>query len=151
MIYSPPYDNSKSYSPKIPKGIRGAPRFLCGLELGRPHVVPRWAVYVDGKIYYDGSPETRHAQNIALNPHVTVNLESGDHVIILEGTSGPAGKPTAELDGKLVDAYRKKYAQVGYSPQSGQWDNGGLYMFTPRQCIAWTSFTENPTKFTFDE
>jgi hypothetical protein len=126
--------------------------WLCSVRPNRrPHVVPRWAVYVDGKIYYDGSPETRHAQNIALNPHVTVNLESGDHVIILEGTSAPAGKPSAELDSKLVDAYRKKYAQVGYSPESGQWDNGGLFVFTPRQCIAWTSFTENPTKFTFEE
>ena len=28
---------------------------------GRPHVVPRWCVFVEGKIYYDGSPETRHA------------------------------------------------------------------------------------------
>jgi hypothetical protein len=126
--------------------------WLCSVRPdGRPHVVPRWAVYIDGKIYYDGSPETRHAQNIALNPHVSVNLESGDRVIILEGTSTPAGKPTDELDSKLVDAYRRKYAQVGYSPEAHQWDNGGLYMFTTRQCIAWTSFTENPTKFTFEE
>ena len=117
---------------------------------GRPHVVPRWAVYVDGKIFYDGSPETRHAQNIASNPHVSVHLESGDQVIILEGTSIPAGKPDPGLANRLVEAYRKKYAAIGYSPEPQQWDEGGLYVFTPSQCIAWTSFTENPTKFVFE-
>jgi hypothetical protein len=49
-----------------------------------------------------------------------------------------------------VEAYRKKYAAVGYSPEPNQWDEGGLYVFTPSQCIAWTSFTENPTKFIFE-
>jgi Pyridoxamine 5'-phosphate oxidase len=126
--------------------------WLCSVRPdGRPHVIPRWGVYVDGKIYYDGSPETRHNHNIETNPHISVHLESGDHVIILEGTSVPAGKPTAKLGKKLVTAYRKKYAQLGYSPEPHQWDKGGLYAFTPRQCIAWTAFTENPTKFTFDE
>jgi len=117
---------------------------------GRPHVVPRWCVFVDGKIYYDGSPETRHAQNIAANPHISVHLESGDQVIILEGISIPAGKPSAELAKRLVEEYRRKYSQQGYSPEPTQWDEGGLYVFTPRQCIAWTAFTENPTKFTFE-
>ena len=41
---------------------------------GRPHVVPRWAVFMDGKIYYDGSPETRHARNIESNPNITTTF-----------------------------------------------------------------------------
>jgi len=117
---------------------------------GRPHVVPRWAVYLDDKIYYDGSPETRHAQNIEENPHVSVHLESGDQVIILEGTSGPAGKPDSDVAARLVKEYRKKYAAQGYSPEPHQWDQGGLYVFTPHQCIAWTQFTKDPTKFVFE-
>jgi hypothetical protein len=125
--------------------------WLCSVRPdGRPHVVPRWAVYIDGKIYYDGSPETRHAQNIEFNPNISVHLENGDQVVIFEGASIPAVKPTPELDTQLVEAYRKKYAQLGYSPEPHQWDEGGLYVFTPRQCIAWTSFTLNPTKFTFE-
>ena len=34
---------------------------------GRPHVVPRWGAFLDGKLYYDGSPETRHARNLEKN------------------------------------------------------------------------------------
>src|SRR5437879_2492323 len=50
---------------------------------GRPHVVPRWGVFIDNKFYYDGSPETRHARNIMENPYVTLNLESGAKAIIM--------------------------------------------------------------------
>ena len=117
---------------------------------GRPHVVPRWAVFVDGKIYYDGSPETRHSRNIEMNPYISVHLESGVEAIMLEGKSEPAGKPSPELGQKLADAY-KKYKELGYSPEADSWDEGGLYVFTPRQCIAWSKFTEDPTKFIFEE
>jgi hypothetical protein len=117
---------------------------------GRPHVVPRWAVYLDGKIYYDGSPETRHARNIIENPYVTVNLEDGQKAIILEGKTVPAPKPVPLLAERLAKAYRVKYAEEGYAPKPSQWDEGGLYVFTPRQCLAWTIFFENPTKFVFE-
>ncbi len=124
--------------------------WLCSVRPdGRPHCVPRWAVYIDGRIYYDGSPETRHARNIAENPHVALHLESGSQAIILEGKSEPAGVPPADLAQRLAQAYRAKYADQGYAPQADQWDEGGLYVFTPRQCIAWTVFFENPTKFVF--
>ncbi|MBN8582885.1 MAG: pyridoxamine 5'-phosphate oxidase family protein [Anaerolineae bacterium] len=124
--------------------------WMCSVRPNRrPHVVPRWAVYLDGKLYYDGSPETRHARNILENPNTTVNLEDGQKAIILEGTSVPAPKPTPEFAQRLVAAYGK-YAEDGYTPELTQWDEGGLYVFIPRQCLAWTTFFENPTKFIFD-
>jgi len=116
---------------------------------GRPHVVPRWGVFLDNKFYYDGSPETRHARNIMENPHTTLNLESGNEAIILEGTTAPVGKPSSELGKRLAQAYGK-YKAMGYAPKPDSWDEGGLYVFTPRQCIAWSNFTQNPTKFVFE-
>src|SRR6185436_4809025 len=86
--------------------------WLCSVRPdGRPHVIPRWCVYVDGKIYYDGSPETRHAHNIEKNPHVSLHLESGSEVVILEGTAAPARKPSPEFGKKLSQAY-KKYKEM---------------------------------------
>jgi nitroimidazol reductase NimA-like FMN-containing flavoprotein (pyridoxamine 5'-phosphate oxidase superfamily) len=117
---------------------------------GRPHVVPRWAVYVDGKIWYDGSPETRHARNLEKNENVVLHLESGDEVVIVEGRAAPAERPSAALAVKLAAAYAEKYAAHGYSPEPNQWDEGGLFVFTPRTILAWTKFFENPTKFEFD-
>jgi len=126
--------------------------WLCSVRPdGRPHVVPRWGVFIDNKLYYDGSTETRHARNILENPHITLNLESGEKAIIMEGTTRPAEKPTPQFAQTLAAAIGQKYAALGYSPEPNQWDEGGLYVFTPRQCIAWTVFFENPTKFVFEE
>ncbi len=125
--------------------------WLCSVRAdGRPHVVPRWCVFVEGRIYYDGSPETRHARNIEKNPYVSVHLESGSEAIILEGIARAAGKPSPELGKKLSQAY-KKYKEMGYAPKPNAWDEGGLFVFTPRQCIAWSNFTKDPTKFVFEE
>lgn len=126
--------------------------WLCSVRPdGRPHVIPRWGVFVDGKIYYDGSPETRHNRNIEINPHISVHLESGTEAIMLEGTSTVAGKPSPELGKKLSEQYKKKYKTLGYAPEPDSWDEGGLYVFTPHQCIAWSKFNEDPTKFVFED
>jgi hypothetical protein len=126
--------------------------WLCSVRPDRrPHVVPRWAVFLDGKIYYDGSPQTRHSRNIEINPNVSVHLESGTEVIMLEGTAQAAGRPSPEFGKRLSQEYKKKYKELGYAPGPNSWDEGGLFVFTPRQCIAWTKFNEDPTKFLFDE
>ena len=57
---------------------------------GRPHVVPRWGVWLDGRFWYDGAPTTVHARNLAVNPACTLHLESGTEVVIVEGESRPA-------------------------------------------------------------
>jgi nitroimidazol reductase NimA-like FMN-containing flavoprotein (pyridoxamine 5'-phosphate oxidase superfamily) len=160
---------TKITRPKLPKGYVDNPisevpwaeiekrlsesknYWMCSVRPnGRPHVVPRWAVYLDEKIYYDGSPETRHARNLVENPYVSVHLESGQEAIILDGTCFPVSKPDAGLAKRLAQAYQAKYKSEGYAPEPDQWDEGGLYVFTPRQCIAWTVFFENPTKFIFE-
>jgi hypothetical protein len=117
---------------------------------GAPHVVPRWGVFMDGKLYYDGSSETRHARNLETNPNTTLHLESGNDVVIMDGASAPAPKLHPELAQRLSQAYCAKYEAEGYAPKPDQWDEGGLYVFTPRQCLAWTKFFENPTKFVFE-
>jgi Pyridoxamine 5'-phosphate oxidase len=125
--------------------------WLCSVRSdGRPHVVPRWGVFIDNKFYYDGSSETRHAQNIEKNPNVALHLESGEKAIIMEGSSQPAEKPEPEFAKRLAKAISDKYTALGYSPEPNQWDEGGLFVFTPRQCIAWSKFTDDPTKFIFE-
>jgi nitroimidazol reductase NimA-like FMN-containing flavoprotein (pyridoxamine 5'-phosphate oxidase superfamily) len=117
---------------------------------GRPHAVPKWAVYLQGKLYFDGSPETRHARNIAENPHVVIHLESGEDVVIVEGVAKESAKPTAELAAQIARAYAEKYADRGYAPEPDQWNEGGLFEIAPRVVIAWTQFTDDPTRFLLD-
>lgn len=116
---------------------------------GRPHAIPTWGVFVDGKVYFDCSPQTRHARNIVNNPRVVVHLESGDQAVIVEGLAQEAGQPAPELGRKLAAAYAAKYAALGYTPAPDSWDRGGLYAVMPCKVLAWTNFLEDPTRFTF--
>lgn len=159
----------KSTRPHFPKGYLENPKallpwshvenrlseaihyWLCTVRPGgRPHAVPKWAVYVNDRLYFDGSPETRHARNIAQNPHVVVHLESGEDVVIAEGVARELTRPTAELAAEIAQAYTEKYAERGYAPKPDQWDQGGLFEIELRTVIAWTQFTDDPTRFALE-
>lgn len=116
---------------------------------GRPHVTPTWAVWDGGRLFFDGSPETRRMKNIAENPYVTVHLEDGDEVVILDGTAREHGRPTPDLAARLVELYSAKYAADGYAPALDTWNEGGLYVFRPTVVLAWTEFGVDMTRWKF--
>ena len=123
--------------------------WLCSVRPNsRPHAIPKWAVWINGHIYFDGSPQTRHARNIEINPFVNVHLENGEKVVILEGTVKEI-IPSPELAISIAQAYSAKYASSGYSPEPNTWEAGGLFEIKPHTVIAWNSFAEDPTKFVF--
>src|SRR6185437_5009863 len=70
---------------------------------GRPHVTPLWGAWVDNALYFDGLPTTQWARNLAKNPSAAVHLESGDDVVILEGTVDDL-KTSAELGARIIQA-----------------------------------------------
>jgi hypothetical protein len=118
---------------------------------GTPHSVPRWGVWVDGRFYYDGSPETRHARNVERNPACTLTLESGREAVIVEGSSVATRADPADLGTRLAAAFEKYHPQ-GYSPGPDSWSGaqgGGLRVITPRRALAWFSFPTDCTRFTF--
>lgn len=73
---------------------------------GRPHLVPIWFVWHQGKIYLSTEPKSAKARNIRRNPHVALALEDGVHPLICEGTARLVEKPWDEL---LLAAFFKKY------------------------------------------
>jgi hypothetical protein len=114
----------------------------------KPSVTPVWGVWLDGKLYFDGAPQTRRGKNISQNPQVSVHLESGDEVLILEGDAVIyQSAPERSLAEKVAAGYGAKYAQYGYSPTADQWDQGGLFVFTPRKALAWTQFPSDMTRW----
>jgi nitroimidazol reductase NimA-like FMN-containing flavoprotein (pyridoxamine 5'-phosphate oxidase superfamily) len=137
---------------RVERQIASATHYwLCSMRPnGRPHSIPKWAVWVDGRLYFDGSPETRHAKNIAQNPFVSVHLESGEKAVIMDGTAREM-KPSQDLAVAVARSYSKKYAALGYSPKPDTWDAGGLFEIVPRTVIAWSSFAVDPTKFVFPD
>lgn len=115
---------------------------------GVPAATPVWGAWVDGKLFFDGSPETRRVRNLMRNPHVVVHLENGERVVILEGeASYLSTAPERDLAGRVAAAYASKYAASGYSPAPTQWDQGGLVVFTPRTVLGWSQFPKDVTKW----
>ncbi|MFX0539671.1 pyridoxamine 5'-phosphate oxidase family protein [Ornithinimicrobium sp. Y1847] len=121
---------------------------------GRPHSVPRWGVWVGGRFWYDGAPTTRHARNVELNPAVTLTLESGTEVVIVEGDSRATRADPGEL-GLALSAAFAKYddgSPSSYAPSPDAWageDGGGLRVITPHRALAWFDFPTDCTRFTF--
>lgn len=119
---------------------------------GRPHVVPRWGAWVDGLLYYDGSPETVHARNARHNPACTLHIGDGQEAIMIDGSTRPSEPVTGEL-GSLVSAeIGRKYGESGYTPEPDAWsgpDAGGLMVFTPDKALAWFEFPVDLTRFRF--
>lgn len=147
-------DNAKSFVPwaYVEQRLREAENYwICTVRPdGRPHAIPKWGVWVEGKLYFDGSPQTRSARNLAANPAVTVHLESGTEVVIVDGVVREVIGPPRELAEQLAAGYKRKYTAFDYAPAVETWDQGGLFAVTLHTVIAWTQFTENPTKFVLE-
>ncbi len=119
---------------------------------GRPHAMPAWAVWLDGVLYFEGSPLTRRARNVAANPAIVVHLESGDEVVILEGEAHPAGRPERVLAERLAAIFTAKYAEThDYRPAPEQWDRGGLWALRPRVAFGWGQFPNTVTRWHFPD
>lgn len=74
---------------------------------GRPHSIPVWGFWIEGALYFGTARSSRKARNLAHNSAVSVHLESGDDVVILEGN---AVEVTDPLTFKKVDgASQAKY------------------------------------------
>ena len=107
---------------------------------GRPHAMPVWGGWVDGALYFGAGP--RSARNIAANPKVVVHLESGDDVVILEGTAEEVKNADPAFVARFADAYAAKY---DWRPE----EVGG-YVLRPRVAYAWTKFPQDATRWRFD-
>lgn len=118
---------------------------------GRPHVVPRWGVWLDDAFWYDGSPETFHVKNLEHNPVCALHLESGTEVTIVEGRSIRPEPIVGELGERLAAEYGRKYG-TQYSPEPDAWSDeiaGGMRTIAPDRVLAWTDFPKDLTRFTF--
>lgn len=117
---------------------------------GRPHAVPVWGTWVDGAFYYGGGPDTRHMRNLAANPNVSVHLENGSDVVIVEGVARVAERVSHDLAERLAAASNAKYAKMGHTAKAADYENGGFVAVTPKVVLAWMSFPKDVTRWLFD-
>ncbi len=111
---------------------------------GRPHVMPVWGVWLEGALWFGTDRGSRKARNLAANPAVTVHLESGDDVLILEGTAREV-HGDADL-ARFDQRYGAKYA-VRLADLPG---DIAVWQVTPRIAFAWLErdFPGSATRWT---
>jgi len=112
---------------------------------GRPHVMPVWGVWIERTFYFGTDRRSRKGRNLAQQPAITVHLESGDDVVIVEGVAAPV--TDALLLATVDDAYNSKYGMrvVGHPGDTG------IYSVSPGTVFAWREkdFPVSATRWVF--
>jgi Pyridoxamine 5'-phosphate oxidase len=104
-----------------------------------PHAAPVWGLWLGDAFLFGTSPTSRKGRNLAHDPRVTVHLESGDEVVILEGEV-----VSFRLNDELADTYKEKYA---FRPDPAD----GWNRVEPKRVFAWREedFPQSATRFDF--
>jgi nitroimidazol reductase NimA-like FMN-containing flavoprotein (pyridoxamine 5'-phosphate oxidase superfamily) len=113
---------------------------------GRPHSIPVWGFWLNGVLYFGTARTSRKARNLTYSPAVSIHLESGDDVVILEGTAREVDLADTPTIKKLDAASRQKYKMpLVVMPEVV------LYSVRPRTVLAWTEkdFPNNATRWKF--
>lgn len=94
---------------------------------GHPHPRPVWGIWTSGRLHLSlGSPVLRRAAG--RDPAVTVHLDSGTDVVIVEGLVAPAA-PTPP---PVIETYNRKY---DWDYQVSEY--GELLVVVPVKVLAW--------------
>ncbi len=138
---------------EIESKLRDSPNYWLSTTRpdGRPHVVPRWGVWLDGRFWYDGSPETIHVRNLEHRTDCVLHLESGTEVVIVEGRSLRPDPIDTTFGAELAAEYARKYGPT-YQPGPDAWSDeiaGGMRYIAPARVLAWTDFPKDLTRFRF--
>lgn len=94
---------------------------------GRPHARPVWGVWLEGRFYFSSGSRIR--AHVERRPELSVNLESGDECVIVEGTASSLDDPaTVEA---VTAAYNEKY-RWNLEPEPGE-----FFEVRPRVVFGW--------------
>ena len=98
---------------------------------GQPHCRPVWGVWLENVLYF--STGSLAVQNLTTNPAITIHLESGNEVVILEGLADlPRERLLLEQVGRL---YSEKY---GWQVEMTN-DPEPFYAVRPQVAFGWLS------------
>jgi nitroimidazol reductase NimA-like FMN-containing flavoprotein (pyridoxamine 5'-phosphate oxidase superfamily) len=114
---------------------------------GRPHAMPIWGIWLDETFYFGTARGSVKGRNLAHNPAISVHLESGDDVVILEGVAEEVHE-AAQL-AHIYHVYGQKYGlDMSQNAKEGA---DPTYALRPTTGFAWLEhdFPNTATRFRF--
>ncbi len=111
---------------------------------GAPHTRPVGGMWLENKLYFGGSPDSRWCRNLEANPRACINLsEDGDRAVILHG-SVESVRPNRALAVRLVELSNEKY-DYGQKPE--EYEGQPVLVFAPELVFAWNAINRDPTRW----
>ena len=115
---------------------------------GRPHVMPVWGVWLDGRLWFSSGMRSRKARNLAADPHCTLTTDDARNPVVVEGLAAQVSD-RAGIEA-FVAAVNGKYGG-GVSVQFLDPAVNGTFAVAPARAFAITEadFSGSPTRWTF--
>lgn len=115
----------------------------------RPHCRPVWGVWLPDGFWFSTGSLARH--NLTADPRISVNLESGTNVVIVESMA--TAVTGADRLRAFLTAYNLKYGWDLVATADGVADSSGAagpaYRVRPRVVFGWDTDMRAPTRWTF--
>jgi PPOX class probable F420-dependent enzyme len=99
---------------------------------GRPHLIPIWFVWRDGKAWIATGRDSQKVINLRHNPRVAFSLQDGNRPVIFEGTAAEADDPA--LRDELAPLFNEKFDWDFRTDHDADWV---LVALTPTRIISW--------------
>jgi nitroimidazol reductase NimA-like FMN-containing flavoprotein (pyridoxamine 5'-phosphate oxidase superfamily) len=115
---------------------------------GRPHVMPVWGVWLDGRLWFSSGLRSRKARNVAAEPRCTMTTDQAQDPVVLDGLA----EQVVNADGiaAFLAAMNGKY-DAGMTADFLDPAVNGTFAVRPQRVIALShdDFTGSPTRWTF--
>jgi len=115
---------------------------------GRPHVMPVWGVWFDGRLWFSSGLRSRKARNLAAEPRCTITTDQAQDPVVLDGLA----EQMVDADGiaAFLAAMNGKY-DAGMTAAFLDPAVNGTFAVRPQRVIALShdDFTGSPTRWTF--
>jgi nitroimidazol reductase NimA-like FMN-containing flavoprotein (pyridoxamine 5'-phosphate oxidase superfamily) len=115
---------------------------------GRPHVMPVWGVWFDGRLWFSSGLRSRKARNLAAEPRCTITTDKAQDPVVLDGLA----EQVVDADGiaAFLAAMNGKY-DAGMTAAFLDPAVNGTFAVRPQRVIALShdDFTGSPTRWTF--
>jgi PPOX class probable F420-dependent enzyme len=115
---------------------------------GRPHVMPVWGTWVDGRLWFSSARRSRKARNLERDPRCTVTTDDALEPVVLEGVAERVVDMAAVA--RFLAASNEKYAQ-SYGIDFLDPEVNATFAVTPSKVIGLleADFAGSPTRWTF--
>ena len=115
---------------------------------GAPHLMPVWAVWLDGRLWFSSASGSRKARNLAAQPRCSLATEDPVEPVVVHGQAERATDRRQLL--AVLAAENAKYG-TDYGEEMIDPAANSVFALRPEWVFALdsTDFTGTPTRFTF--